>query len=68
MASSELQAGGSFTHNRWYTSLFYDGPSGSAFSGLDTGFIVHYIGQYWDDKYLNHLTARIRSQDSGMDY
>ena len=22
------QAGGSFTHNRWYTSLFYDGPAG----------------------------------------
>jgi hypothetical protein len=40
--------GGSFTHNRWYTSLFYDGPSGSPLAGLDTGFIVHYIGQYWD--------------------
>ena len=40
--------GGSFTHNRWYTSLFYDGPSGSSLAGLDTGFIVHYIGQYWD--------------------
>ena len=24
--------GGSFTHNRWYASLFYDGPAGSAFS------------------------------------
>jgi iron complex outermembrane receptor protein len=43
-------AGGSFTHNRWYTSLFYDGPAGSAFAGLDTGFTVHYIGQYWDIK------------------
>ena len=43
-------AGGSFTHNRWYASLFYDGPAGSAFGGLDTGFIVHYIGQYWDIK------------------
>jgi iron complex outermembrane recepter protein len=40
--------GGSFTHNRWYGSLFYDGPAGSAFAGLDTGFTVHYIGQYWD--------------------
>jgi iron complex outermembrane recepter protein len=41
-------AGGSFTHNRWYASLFYDGPAESAFAGLDTGFTVHYIGQYWD--------------------
>jgi hypothetical protein len=41
-------AGGSFTHNRWYASLFYDGPAGSTFGGLDTGFTVHYIGQYWD--------------------
>jgi len=44
------QAGGSFTHNRWYASLFYDGPAGSAFGGLDTGVTAHYIGQYWDIK------------------
>ena len=43
-------AGGSFTHNRWYASLFYDGPAGSALGGLDTGFTVHYIGQYRDIK------------------
>jgi iron complex outermembrane recepter protein len=42
--------GGSFAHNRWYASLFYDGPAGSWLAGLDTGFIVHYIGQYWDIK------------------
>ena len=42
--------GGSFTHNRWYASLFYDGPAGSRLGGLDTGFVVHYIGQYWDIK------------------
>ena len=41
-------AGGSSTHNRWYGSLFYDGPAGSRLAGLDTGFTVHYIGQYWD--------------------
>jgi len=41
--------GGSFTHNRWYASLFYDGPAGSSLAGLDTGFILHYIGQYWDN-------------------
>src|SRR5207248_3223348 len=43
-------AGGSFTHNRWYASLFYDGSAGSRLGGLDTGFIVQYIGQYWDTK------------------
>ena len=42
--------GGSFTHNRWYASLFYDGPAGSRLSGLDTGFTAHYIGQNWDDR------------------
>ena len=42
--------GGSFTHNRWYASLFYDGPAGSPLAGLDTGFTLHYIGQYWDAK------------------
>jgi outer membrane receptor protein involved in Fe transport len=41
--------GGSFTHNRWYASLFYDGPSGSWMQGIDTGVVVHYIGQYWDN-------------------
>jgi len=34
---------GSFPRNRWYTSLFYD------FGGLDTGLVVHYVGQYWND-------------------
>jgi len=41
---------GSFTHNRWYTSLFYDGPAGSWLGGLDTGFTVHYIGQHWEGR------------------
>jgi iron complex outermembrane recepter protein len=43
-------SGGSFTHNRWYVSLLYDGPTGSWLGGLDTGFVVHYVGDYWDDK------------------
>jgi iron complex outermembrane receptor protein len=34
---------GSYPRNRWYTSLFYD------LGGLDTGLIVHYVGQYWDN-------------------
>jgi hypothetical protein len=41
--------GGSFTHNRWYASLFYDGPSGSWMQGIDAGTVVHYVGQYWDN-------------------
>lgn len=41
--------GGSLTHNRWYSSLFYDGPAGSWLAGVDTGFTVHFVGQYWDD-------------------
>jgi outer membrane receptor for ferrienterochelin and colicin len=43
------QAGGSFTHNRWFASLLYDGPPGSLLAGLDTGFTVHFTGQYWDN-------------------
>jgi hypothetical protein len=39
---------GSLPRNRWYTSLFYDGPPGSWLGGLDAGATVHYIGQYWD--------------------
>jgi outer membrane receptor protein involved in Fe transport len=46
--------GGSFTHNRWYASLFYDGSASSRLAGFDTGFIVHYIGQYWDDPLSTH--------------
>ena len=42
--------GGALTHNRWYASIFYDGPAGSWLGGLDTGLIVHYIGDYWDDR------------------
>jgi hypothetical protein len=41
--------GGSFTHNRWYASLFYDGPSGSWMQGIDAGAVVHFVGQYWDN-------------------
>ena len=33
----------SYPRNHWYASLFYD------LGGLDTGAIVHYVGQYWDN-------------------
>jgi hypothetical protein len=42
-------AGGAFTHNRWYGSLLYDAPPGSALSGLSAGFTVRFAGQYWDN-------------------
>jgi hypothetical protein len=44
---------GSFARNRWYASLFYDGPRGSWLGGVDTGFTVHYIGDYWDNQSPN---------------
>lgn len=43
------QSGGNYTHNRWYASLFYDGPNGSWMHGIDGGAVVHYVGQYWDN-------------------
>jgi len=39
---------GDFTHNRWYTSLFWDGPAGTWMGGFDTGVVFHYRGQFWD--------------------
>jgi iron complex outermembrane recepter protein len=41
-------SGGNFTHNRSYTSLFYDGPRNSWMQGIDAGAVVHFTGQYWD--------------------
>jgi len=46
------QGGGNYTHNRWYASLFYDGASGSWMQGIDGGFVVHYVGGYWDGEAL----------------
>jgi hypothetical protein len=43
---------GSYPRDRWYASLFYDGPAGSWLGGLDAGAVVHYIGQYWDVSFL----------------
>jgi iron complex outermembrane receptor protein len=50
-----VNGGGSYTHNRWYASLFYDGPSGSWLQGVDAGAVVHYVGQYWDNKDFTFL-------------
>jgi len=50
--------GGNYTHNRWYASLFYDGPNGSWLQGIDAGAVVHYIGQYWDN--VNGANAFLR--------
>jgi iron complex outermembrane receptor protein len=53
-------AGGSYTHNRWYASLFYDGPSGTWLQGVDAGAVVHYVGQYWDNAKFTFFDARTR--------
>jgi len=46
---------GSFPKNRWYASVFYD------LGGLDTGLIVHYIGQYSDAVFtVNGKPRKIR--------
>ena len=51
-----IPAGGSFSHNRWYASLFYDASPGSVLAGVDTGFTVHFVGQYWDNSgFIPHL-------------
>jgi iron complex outermembrane recepter protein len=52
--------GGSFTHNRWYSSFFYDGPSGSWMQGIDAGAVVHYVGQYWDNAAFTFGDLRVR--------
>jgi hypothetical protein len=48
-----VNGGGSLTHNRFYASLFYDGPAGSWLGGVDTGITAHYVGQYWDNRAFN---------------
>jgi iron complex outermembrane receptor protein len=53
--------GGSFTHNRWYASLFYDGPSGTWAQGIDAGVVVHYVGQYWDNSSFTFSDLRPRN-------
>src|SRR5205085_8659540 len=53
--------GGSFTHNRWYGSLFYDGPSGSWMQGIDAGAVVHFVGQYWDNAAFTFTDLRNRN-------
>ncbi len=52
--------GGSFTHNRCYASLFYDGSANSWLHGLDTGITIHYIGQYWDNKFFTFYSNKPR--------
>ena len=51
--------GGAYTHNRWYDSLFYDGPAGTWAQGLDVGATLHYTGQYWDfHSFIAHPTGK----------
>ena len=57
--------GGSFTHNRWYASMFYDGPSGSWMQGIDAGYVIHYVGQYWDNAQFTFDDLRNRTGFTG---
>jgi iron complex outermembrane recepter protein len=41
--------GNGFPWNRANFSLYYDGPPDTWMQGLDTGAVVHWIGQYEDD-------------------
>ena len=53
---------GSYPRNRWYTSLFYD------FGGLDTGLIVHYVGQYWTDAFHSDKIREWTTLDLVVNY
>ena len=39
---------GSLPHWRAYSSVYWDGPKGTWMEGIDTGVVVHYVGQYND--------------------
>jgi iron complex outermembrane recepter protein len=56
-----VQSGGNYTHNRWYSSLFYDGPSGTWMQGIDAGVVVHYSGQYWDNADFTFFNGKPRN-------
>jgi hypothetical protein len=57
--------GGSLTHDRWYASLFYDGPAGSWLAGVDTGFTVHFVGEYNDDYGFRNFDATLINGGAG---
>jgi iron complex outermembrane receptor protein len=53
---------GSYPRNRWYASLFYD------FGGLDTGLIVHYVGQSWTDAFHSDKIREWTTLDLVVNY
>jgi len=53
---------GSFPRNHWYASLFYD------LGGLDTGLIVHYVGQYWADRVHSRKIGEWTTLDLVVNY
>ena len=59
MAGSRIGAG---PRNRWYASLFYD------LGGLDTGLIVHYVGQYWVDLFHTRKIGEWTTLDLVVNY
>jgi outer membrane receptor protein involved in Fe transport len=55
-----FQGGGNYSHNRWYVSLFYDGPSETWMHGIDLGLTAHYVGQYWDSYFFTDFSTQPR--------
>jgi iron complex outermembrane receptor protein len=51
---------GSYPRDRWYASLFYDGPAGSCLGGLDAGAVVHYVAQYNEAAAIVQTSRKIR--------
>jgi iron complex outermembrane recepter protein len=55
----------SLPRNRANFSLFYDGPADTWMQGLDTGAVVHWIGQYEDDNVSLTLATKLQEPRSG---
>ena len=51
--------------NRTNFSIFYDGPADTWAAGLDTGLVVHYIGQYEDDNASLTGSTKLNEPRSG---
>ena len=51
--------------NRTNFSIFYDGPADTWAPGLDTGVVVHYIGQYEDDNASLTGSTKLNEPRSG---
>jgi iron complex outermembrane receptor protein len=58
-------AGNGFPWNRANFSLYYDGPPDTWMQGLDTGAVVHWIGQYEDDNFSLTQSPKLNMPRTG---